>query len=200
MGKLGFSKINTREVTVRLQAAEKPSKALKVLQGKVTGTIQIPLGALVEVKDIFKASKQVIQGKEGASLQVLQAGQKKTGAIQVQVKLTTASDIIPAVTHDDLFKPLALGAAPPGPGRPLPPLALGLPKFTGFALLDDRDQPVPLTDVTSTESVSGNKVTRQVTLTFQPTKGQGAPTKLRFTGVRVATVAVPFKLNGLSLR
>jgi hypothetical protein len=75
-----------------------------------------------------------------------------------------------------------------------------LPNLTGFALLDEKGHSVPLTDVTNTDSVRGNTVTRQLTLTFLPNKEHGDPIKLRFTAARIATVDVPFALHDVPLR
>jgi hypothetical protein len=195
-----------RQVTVNLRTADKPSKALKLLKGTVTGEVQIPLGELVEVKNILQAARQTVQGKEGTSLEVLQASRQKDGAIRVEVKLTTPTDIVPAMTDQDLplLPPLpATGQPPlklPGLGQPQPPKRDGLVNLTGLALLDEKGQSLPLADANKSEKTTGNSVTHQVTLTFRPKKGQGEPVKLRFTGARIATIGVPFILQDVPLR
>jgi hypothetical protein len=193
---LGLGKPNYRQITVRLGAADKPSKTLKVLKGTVTGEVQIPLGELVEVKSILKAAGQTVKGKNDTSLEVLEARRQKDGTIRVQVKLTTPGDIIPAVTDADLAIPF--GQLPPGLGRAQPPRGIALPNFTGIALLDAKGQSMPLAEANRPQNATGNAVTH--TLTFQPKKGQGDPVKLRFTGARVATIGVPFTLKDVPLR
>jgi hypothetical protein len=195
-GAFGFGRRpDSRQVSVRLSAADKPSKVLKLLKGTVTGEVQTPLGDLVEVKNILKAVGQTIKGKGDTSLEVLQVGRRKDGAIQVQVKLMTPSDIVPAATDRDVVVPP--GQRPPGLNRPQPPRGIAFLNPTGFALLDAKDRSLPLAEVTRSQNATGNAVT--YTLTFQPQKGQGDPAKLRFTGARVAAISVPFTLRNVPL-
>jgi hypothetical protein len=194
---LGFRSANTRQFTVRLQMADESSKTLKLLKGTVAGDVQIPLGELVEVKNILQAAGKTFQGKERTSLEVLQASRQKDGAIRVQVKLTTPADIVPLMTDQD--KPPFPGQIPPGLGRPQPLRGIPLPNMTGLALLDEKGRSVPLVDKDCAENKTGDAVIREATLTFQPKKGQGNPVKLRFTGARTAAIAVPFTLKDVPL-
>ena len=195
MGGIGFGRLDYRQVTVRLQAADKPSKVLKVLRGTVTGEVQTPLGELLEVKQILKATGQTVKGKDGTSLEVLQAGRQKDGTIQLQVKLTAPADIVSAVSEQDVAIPFA--HRPPGFNPGPPPRGTALPNFTGFALVDDKGQSLPLTEAKRSPGATGDSVTH--TLTFRPKKGQGNPVRLRFTGARVTTIAVPFTLRDVPL-
>jgi hypothetical protein len=195
MAGLGFGRPNHRQVTVRLQTADKPSRALKVLKGKLTGEVQTPLGELVEVKSILKARGQTVKGKDGTSLEVLEAGRQKDGTIRLEVKLTAPGDIVPAVTEEDLAIPF--GHRPPGIGAGQPPRGMVLPNLTGFALVDDKGHPLPLAEAKRAPNATGDAVTH--TLVFQPKKGQGEPVKLRFSGARVATISVLFTLKDVPL-
>jgi hypothetical protein len=195
---LAFMPANTRHFNVRLQAADNPSKSLKMLKGTVSGDVQIPLGELVEVKNILQAAGQTVKGKDGTSLEVLHASRQKDGSIRVQVKLTTPADIIPVVTDQD--KGTFPGQIPPGLGRPQPPRGMPLPNLTGLALLDDKGRSLPLVDNNHSENKAGNSIIREATLAFQPKQGQGNAVKFRFTGARVAPIAVPFTLTDVPLR
>lgn len=72
--------------------------------------------------------------------------------------------------------------------------------YVGLAVLDGKDQRLPLTNARSLGGRTINGITTQeVTLTVQPQAGHGEPAKLIFTGMRTVNVEIAFTLKDVPL-
>ena len=208
-----------RQVPVRLKAGAKPSKMLKELVGHVSAQVQTAPEALMTVENILKAADKTVKGAEGGSLKVLEVERQENGQIKIRVQLENPPNIVPGaplglpVGGFGVAAPGGVAIAVAGPAvaaaaAPAAPAAVAARPaiivaydggYMGLSLVDDKGQSFQLVGVSSSVRILGGTVTRESTLTYQPQKGQGDPSKLIFSGSRIVTVDVPFTLKDVPL-
>jgi hypothetical protein len=84
----------------------------------------------------------------------------------------------------------------PVQGRPVP---AARPNINGLSLVDDKGKTLGLAVTASRGQGNGKTINYEYTMLYRPQKGEGEPAKLVYSGVRTATIDIPFTLKDVPL-
>jgi hypothetical protein len=178
-----------RQVPVHLKLAKTPSKMLRELTGIVAAQVQTPPRPLIVVDNILKAAGKTTKSSHGDSLQVLEVEQQANGQRRLHIQLESSADAFAVGNRLAMIGGGVLIGEPPlqaGPGN--------------LSLQDATGQPFQLAKVLNDSiAANGNRFIQNLTLTYQPQKGQGEAARLVFTGTRAVIIEVPFTLRDVPL-
>jgi hypothetical protein len=179
-----------RQVPVRLQAGEKPSKVLKELSGTLTGLVQSDIEALVTVDRVLQASGQQVRGAGGSSVKVLTVSRQDDG----QIKLGVQVESPPRGLNDG--SSLTGNTIMIVNGRRVGVEDESL-RAANFALLDNKGRPFEVVRAENTGRRAG--LAQELELIYQPTAEQTEPARFVYRGRRSVVVEVPFRLEDVPL-
>lgn len=180
-------------IFLRIKEGDGPSKAIKELKAVLSAQVQPPVEALLKVDDVFKGVGKTVQAEEVGSLKVVEAAREDDGTVRLRVR-TDMPNSVHFGTPAGWTPPGNPGGAVVGPGI-MPRmlfLGLGLEDVKGhrYGAVNWKDR---------VDNVAGGRLTREITLFFQPVKDEPAPARLVFYGTRTVDVAVPFTLKDVAL-
>ncbi len=185
-----------RQMPIRLQVGQKPSKVLAKVQGKLALRIQTPVQALLTVDRVLEAAGQTVEGA-GRSLKVLEVKKLNGGLIQVHMQMDLAPD-----AEDRMVGRINFNRG----GRALIVMAQAgngeaAVSANTLALLDAEGKSFQLIGRTLTQTIvnPNGSMRMQSQLTFKPQTGQGDPARLVLNGRRVVCLEVPFTLEDVPL-
>ncbi|MCI0461388.1 MAG: hypothetical protein L0Z62_30940 [Gemmataceae bacterium] len=206
---------------VWLAAPDRTPKGLKELRGGITAQVQLGPQPLLSVDHILQATGQTAQSAEGGSLKVLEVARQDDGRVKVRVEMQSPPQVIPGVGPQGFgaravgrviqIQPAPIQLLPAGQPIPLPVpmapvrVAPAMPfagwSYLGLSLLDHQGRTFQLDAVPQQQAarVNGVVATREITVLFKPSSGQGEARKLVFSGSRSVTLEVPFVLKDIAL-
>jgi hypothetical protein len=184
----------SQQTAVVFRKGAQPARVLRELSGALLAEVQTEPEAVLTVDNVLQAAGQTIQGKEGGWIKVT-AANEETGNARFHVQLEVPPDVFPAELRP--AHPVNSARAPYHalPYGQQPSRAA----YHGLNLLDDQGDVLPLALTQARLHNNGATLVWDVTLTYNPERGQGNPARLVFAGRRLVTVRVPFTLTDVPL-
>jgi hypothetical protein len=208
--------MNQQMAVLQLKLGEKEAKKIKEFKCKLTVSSQSAPQALITVDNILKAAGKTVKGAKGGSIKVIEADKDEDGNYKVRFELERPAGVNTGMGYGFGGGGIRIGIPGGGPvrvpggkggfqiqvqvgqaggGIAVAPGGGAFPNFTGITLVDAKGNSLPLVGM----SANAGQGQKEMTLLFKPTKGQGKPAKLVFTGQRSVSVDVPVTFKNVKL-